>query len=81
MWDWINNNSNELKTVGTLVGGIGTGYGAYMNAKAIDEANKINKTLLNRQISKEDKAQQEMEEGFKLSTLGSSTTDDSKLTL
>lgn len=81
MWDWIDNNANELKTVGTLVGGIGTGYSAYSNAKAIDEANKINKTLLNRQIAKEDRAQKEMEEGFKLSSLSSSSTDDTKLTL
>ena len=80
MWDWINDSANELKTVGTLVGGVGAGYGAYMNAKAIDEANKINKKLLNRQIDKEDKAQKEMENGFKLSTLGSSV-DDAKLTL
>ena len=79
MWGWIDNNANELKTIGTLVGGIGTGYGAYMNAEAAKEANKINKTLLNRQISKEDKAQKELEEGFSLSTL--SSTDDTKLTL
>lgn len=80
MWDWINNNSNELKTVGTLVGGIGTGYGAYMQADAAKEVNKINKTLLNRQIAKEDKGQKELEEGFSLSALGSSSTD-AKLTL
>ena len=34
-WSWLGNNANELKTVGTLVGGIGSGYGAYKQGQAM----------------------------------------------
>jgi hypothetical protein len=80
MFEWITNNANELKGVGTLLGGIGTAYGSYVNYKAQKEANDINKTLLNRQIAKEDKAQKDLEEGFNLSLL-SQKNDDTQLIL
>lgn len=75
MWDWISNNANELKATGTLIGGLTSGYSAYTNAEALKEANQINKTLLNRQITREDKAQSELDKGFSLSNLGSSSSD------
>jgi len=80
MWDWVKGNAEELRGIGTLVGGLGAGYGAYSQAKAMDETNKINKTLLNRQIQKEDQAQKDMQAGFSLSAL-SKKPDDTTLTL
>ena len=75
MWDWIGNNANELRATGTLIGGLASGYSAYTTAQNQKEANQINKTLLNRQVSREDKSQAELDKGFNLSTLGSSSTD------
>ena len=74
MWDWIGNNANELKATGTLVGGLASGYSAYTNAQALKEANQLNKTLMNRQITQQDKAQEELDKGFSLSNLGSSSS-------
>lgn len=81
MFDWITKNANELKGVGTLLGGIGTAYGSYLNYSAQKEANSINKSLLNRQILKEDKAQKEFEDGFRLSALGQNSSDSTQLKL
>lgn len=54
MWEWLSNNANELKSIGTLVGGIGSGYGAWKQGKAADQVNK-----LNLQIYQDDKKRQE----------------------
>lgn len=62
-WDWLQDADN-LKTAGTVIGGVAQGYGVYENSKALKEQSNISKDLLaiqkadyNRGIEKEDLAQ------------------------
>lgn len=68
VWSWLGNNANELKSVGTLVGGLGAGYGAWTQAKAMDKVNKLNLDIYNDAKKKQD----ENDEAFKLGFANSS---------
>ena len=56
MWDWLNNTDN-LKTVGTIGSALATGYSAYTQSETAKDALALQKSAYNRGIAKEDEAQ------------------------
>lgn len=79
MWSWLNKNAKSVQAVGTVLGGLGTTYSAYAQQKSMNEANKLNASLLKRQINKEDRAQRALEDGFNLSLFGKKDETQLKL--
>ena len=70
MWDWLGNNANELKTLGTLVGGIGAGYGAYKQGQAMDQVNRLNLKIYGDEKKRQDDNDKAFSLGFDNSTYG-----------
>ena len=70
MWDWLGNNANELKTVGTLVRGLGAGYGAYTQGKAMDNVNKLNLKIYDDEKKRQEDNDKALSLGFANSTYG-----------
>ncbi|MCK5111058.1 MAG: hypothetical protein KAQ94_06010 [Arcobacteraceae bacterium] len=70
MWEWLKKADN-LKTVGTIVGGVAQGYGTYKNVQALKKQADISQRFLdiqkadyNRGIAKEDLAQSNLDSAF-----------------
>lgn len=57
-WDWLGDNQDSLKTIGTLVAGGAAAYNAYDAAKQNKQILDFQKNMYNRSIQKEDQAQQ-----------------------
>lgn len=70
IWSWLGNNANELKTVGTLVGGIGSGYGAYKQGQAMDQVNKLNLKIYDDEKKRQEANDKALSLGFANSTYG-----------
>lgn len=70
MWEWIKGNANELKSVGTLVGGIGAGYGAWKQGQVADEVNKLNLNIYNDNKKRRDEQDANLSLGFANSSYG-----------
>lgn len=68
LWNWIGNNANELKTVGSLVGGLGGGYGAIMQGRAIDKTNKLNLKIYDDEKKRQEQNDANLKLGFENST-------------
>ena len=81
-WDWLKDADN-LKTVGTVVGGIAQGVGAYGNYQTAKEQSAISKELLamqkadyNRGIEREDLAQDNFSNAINSSFTEKKETDE-----
>ncbi len=70
MWSWLGSNANELKSLGTLVGGIGSGYGAWKQGQAMDKVNKLNLQIYNDDKKRQETADNNLSLGFANSTYG-----------
>ena len=70
VWDWLGNNANELKTFGTLVGGIGSGYGAWKQGQAIDNVNKLNLKIYDDEKKRQQQNDANLSLGYANSTYG-----------
>lgn len=70
MWSWLGNNANELKTFGTLVGGIGSGYGAYKQGQAMDQVNKLNLKIYDDEKKRQESNDKALSLGYANSTYG-----------
>lgn len=57
MWEW-------LRGAGTLIGGLGTAYGAIESGRMNKKLYNLQKSAYDRNIKKENKAQMELEKGF-----------------
>ncbi len=62
MWDWL--NGDNLKAVGTIVGGVGSAYSAYEQGKTAKEILNLQKADYNRSIAKEDRTQSNIDNAF-----------------
>ncbi|MDX1809719.1 MAG: hypothetical protein R3331_09285 [Sulfurospirillaceae bacterium] len=69
MWKWLTNNAQELKSVGTLVGGLGQGYAALSQAKAMDKVNNLNLGIYDYNKKRQAQADANLKLGFANSTL------------
>ncbi len=56
MWEWLT-KANNMKTIGTVVNGVASGYSAYENAKASKSLLDMQKQEYSYQLGKEKKAQ------------------------
>ena len=70
MWEWLSNNANELKSIGTLVVGIGSGYGAWKQGKAMDQVNKLNLHIYQDDKKRQDQNDANLNLGFANSVYG-----------
>jgi len=68
MFDWIKTNANELKGVGTLLGGLGQVYGLYSQAKVSDKINKLNLGMYTDEKKRRDNADKSLKLAFENST-------------
>lgn len=70
MWSWLGNNANELKTVGSLVGGTGSGYGAWKQGQASDQVNKLNLNIYSDAKKRQEQNDANLNLGFANSSYG-----------
>lgn len=70
MWEWLSSNANELKSLGTLVGGVGSGYGAWKQGQAADQINKLNLQIYNDDKKRQESNDANLNLGFANSTYG-----------
>ena len=70
MWEWLSNNANELKSLGTLVGGIGSGYGVWKQGKAVDQVNKLNLKIYDDDKRRQEQNDANLNLGFANSAYG-----------
>lgn len=70
VWDWLGNNANELKTMGTLVGGLGAGYGAFAQGQAMDKVNKLNLKIYDDEKKRQQQNDANLSLGYANSTYG-----------
>lgn len=69
-FSWLTNNANELKGVGTLLGGLGQVYGTYNQAKISDKINKLNFSIYADAKKRREDADNSLKLGFANSTFG-----------
>lgn len=69
MWEWINKNANELKSVGTLIGGFGSAYGAYSQGQQAKKIAKFNINMYNEEKKRRDDAQKQFYLGWEKSNV------------
>lgn len=60
MWEWLTNAQN-LKGLGTVVGGLGTAYGAYTQNNMANKMFNLQKDAYDRSVSKENQSQMNLD--------------------
>lgn len=68
MFEWLTNNATALKGVGTLLGGVGTMYGMYKQGKVSDQINKLNLSMYNNEVKRQDDRDKSLKLAFDNST-------------
>ena len=67
-FSWLTKNATGIEAAGSILGGLGSVYGAYSQAKVSNQINKINKSMYFDSKKRQEDADNSLKLGFANST-------------